>query len=77
MICCKRPGCGAALMWRTTPSGKQMPLDVEMTSRGNVVLEDGVAVVLKADDPRLTDELIPKWTPHFITCRNPPERKKK
>lgn len=61
--------CGEEMRWAKTAAGKSIPLDPDPTSAGNIVLEDGVAVVLP--DPAKYDG--EKYTSHFATC---PDAKK-
>ena len=65
----QRCKCGAAFYYYPTAGGKVMPIDVEPNARGNVIIEGGVAVVLKKGDPRWQD--LPKSRlriSHFATC---------
>lgn len=65
---CKR--CGADMRWIVTPNGKNMPLDPQPGSLGNVVIdtldEKGVehGHVLKADE----DPECLRFVAHFATC---------
>lgn len=77
MTYCTRPGCGMTIVWATTVNDKLMPVDSVPSGDGNVVYEAGRVVVLKKDDPRLTDHDVPKWKSHWSTCKNPPDRKAK
>lgn len=62
--------CGADFWWTVTKNGKGMPVDLEPTPNGNLVLE-------LAPDPRdptlaryatTSDRAQQKWTSHFATC---------
>lgn len=61
--------CGAALLWIRTPKGKAMPLDATPDPHGNIVIRDGLAVVLKLEemeqDPSLGQR---RFMPHWATC---------
>lgn len=57
--------CGAPIEWAVTEHGKRIPLDLEPTPTGNLVVVDGIARTLKP-----TGE---GWTlrvSHFATCPN-------
>jgi len=54
--------CGAAIIWALTPSGRRMPLDPGLTKLGNIVLRDGMALVVVNS----TGE--PLFRSHFVTC---------
>jgi len=57
--------CGAEIRWaRTAAKGRPIPLDVEPNPDGNVIIEDGLAIVLGA--PSLLDG--ERWMPHMVTC---------
>jgi hypothetical protein len=67
--------CGAEIMFATTPSGKQMPLDVEPCEDGNVFLADGIAhVVGKGNEGTVA---MPLYKSHFATCNDPARFRKK
>ena len=69
MNVCKH--CGARIRWVVTAKrGRPMPLDIEPTSLGTVVLrDDGAAVVLDIPD---RDRAVARgdvvWRPHFASC---------
>ena len=56
------------MRWIRTTSGARMPLDRDPDPRGNVVIERGVARVMRAGEgAQLSlDTLV--WLPHFATC---------
>lgn len=59
--------CGAPIVWAKTVNNKSIPVDAEPCEYGgNMVLRDGVAVVLKKDEPSLPDEK--RYRSHFATC---------
>lgn len=72
---CKRPGCGMAITWAITVNDKRMPVDFLPSDDGNIVFENDRAIVLKKDDEHLTNDDVPRWKSHWVTCKNPPERK--
>ncbi len=43
--------CGAPIIWIKTPKNKSMPLDATPNPDGNVVIREGLAVVLTALAP--------------------------
>lgn len=67
--------CPAQIIWLKTPNGKSMPLDAEPRPEGNVVIRDGLAVVLKLAEFATAEKR--RFVAHWSTCRNPPERKRK
>ncbi len=59
--------CGAQIFWARTVNNKSTPIDAEPVEfGGNVVLRDGVAVVLKKGEPTGADEK--RYRSHFATC---------
>lgn len=61
--------CRALLRWERTLAGKRIPLDSAPVREGNVVLENGVALVLgkhKAAQARLDGRTL--FMPHHATC---------
>lgn len=78
MTICKRPNCHASIVWVLTENERRMPLDASPNVEGNVVLSDGLAVVV--NDAQRTEALArgrDVFMPHFVTCKNPPPRKPK
>jgi len=69
--------CGADVVWTETTSGKRMPVDLEPTTEGNIILglrheRPPVALVqTKQALELLKGELL--YTSHFVTC---PQSKK-
>lgn len=60
--------CGARIVWARTAKGKTMPVDAEPVEfGGNVVIRNGVAVVLAKGEASGTDEK--RHHSHFTTCR--------
>lgn len=57
--------CEAEILWVTTRTGKSMPLDVEPSPKGNMVLVAGKTWVATDEDRRLKR---PTFTSHFATC---------
>ena len=51
-----------------------MPLDAEPVAGGNVVIRDGIAVVIKKDDVPGADEK--RYRSHFATCVNHAQHRK-
>lgn len=65
--------CGAPMIWAKTVNGSLQPFDAEPSEKGNVVIKDGIAHVIKED---LFSEEAPegqRFMPHHATC---PEAKK-
>lgn len=60
--------CGEPIRWAKTSAGKNIPVDIEPTSEGNIVFEDGVAVVLPALQAKTYDG--EKFISHFVTCED-------
>jgi hypothetical protein len=63
--------CSASIIWIRTPKGKAMPLDATPNPNGNVVIRDGLAVVLTLDelanDPSVGQR---RFMPHWATCEH-------
>lgn len=58
--------CRAPILWAKTKAGKRIPLNAEPDPTGNVVIEDGVAVVLRrGDGPGPT---VRRYTSHLANC---------
>lgn len=61
--------CAASIMWVKTPKGKSMPVDAaEVEYGGNIVIRDGVAIILKMGEPSEAGEK--RYKSHFATCVN-------
>lgn len=78
IVTCARPKCSAGITWVRTANGRPMPLDPEPDPKGNVVLVNGLAVVLGgkgAEGVAAVDAT--RYMPHFVTCADPPQRKPK
>lgn len=58
---CNR-GCGAPVIWATTPRGKNIPLDPEPVAGGNLELRAGIAMVVTADPE------VRRYRSHFASC---------
>lgn len=68
--------CGAEIIWIKTPKGKSMPLDATPDPKGNVVIKDGLAVVLRLEqlgDPSLGKR---RFMPHWATCEHAAQHRK-
>lgn len=59
---CKK--CHAPIRWVETLNGKRMPLDQAPNPAGNVVLRNGVACVVRADD----STTLRRYMAHFASC---------
>lgn len=63
--------CHAAIDWRKTVKGKNVPLDPEPHPEGNIYIDDqGVAVYAKAGTFPLM------FRSHFVTCPNAAQHRK-
>lgn len=61
--------CSSKIIWIRTPKGKAMPLDATPNPNGNVVIRDGLAVVLKLEElETATDRR--RFMPHWATCEH-------
>lgn len=64
IITCR--ACNASIFFAPTAAGKSVPLDEEPVEAGNYHIGlDGVARVVKKDEPRPTPLL---YISHFATC---------
>jgi hypothetical protein len=61
--------CRAAIIWATTPRGKNISLDVAQVAGGNVELRSGVAFVVKPEPG------VVRYRSHFATCPNAGEHR--
>lgn len=59
--------CRAPIRWEVTSHGKRIPLDIDPNPDGNVILREGVAIVL---NPKLRAQLRQGtlYMPHHATC---------
>jgi hypothetical protein len=63
--------CGARVEWVTTDAGKKMPLDLEPSAAGNVVVRgDGVARTLGPLELAMLPTGTVRRVSHFATCPN-------
>lgn len=72
----KCSACQAPIIWLKTTNGRSMPLDVTPNPEGNVVIKDGLAVVLggvEAADPLIGER---RFMPHWSTCPHAAEFRK-
>jgi len=59
--------CNHSIRWLKTPAGKSIPVDPQPAQfGGNIVIRDGLAVVLKKDEEAYDDEEV--FRSHFVTC---------
>ncbi len=69
--------CKAPIIWIKTPKGKSMPLDATPNPAGNVVIRDGLAVVLTLDelanDPSVGQR---RFLPHWASCPSAAQHRK-
>lgn len=64
--------CHAPIEWVVTESGRRMPLDIESTTAGNLIVVDGVARA-----PRIGEEApFLQRISHFATCPKAAEHRK-
>lgn len=65
-------GCGQPVLWAKTPAGKAIPLDPGQASAGTIVLENGIAYVLRVGDPRFAEWMSrpahERYKSHFASC---------
>lgn len=76
---CRQAGCGQAILWLPhETTGKTAPIDAEPVFGGNIELvvenEDTVGYRIVPKEER--DPGRPLHKNHFVTCPNPPRRKK-
>lgn len=59
--------CDAPVLWARTVTGKLIPLDTEPSDGGNLVLDDGRALIY---DHTTSNEMFapPLYVSHFATC---------
>jgi hypothetical protein len=60
--------CGKPIRWSRTRADRRIPLDPEPAADGNVILQDGAALVLGPAALALLDPATPRWVPHHATC---------
>lgn len=60
--------CQAPVRYVATPTGRRMCIDVDPTPTGNVVILDGLARVLTADQLAQRNQPAQRWMPHAATC---------
>ena len=54
--------CGAPIEWAHTAKGSRMPLDIESSRDANIIVEGGIARIVKPGEGVRTS--------HFATCPN-------
>lgn len=54
--------CRAPVRWVVTSKGKKMPIDDEPAPNGNIEIQKGVAVYVRAE------ENVARFWSHFATC---------
>jgi hypothetical protein len=62
--------CGRTIRWARTRADRRIPLEPKPAAGGNVILQEGVALVLGPAALALLDEYTPRWVPHHATCPN-------
>jgi hypothetical protein len=63
--------CGAKIFWAKTVRGRAIPLDVEPSPKGNIILKGGLAHYITAATraERADGEAVPEvYLTHFATC---------
>ncbi|MFL5381277.1 MAG: hypothetical protein ACJ8GN_02000 [Longimicrobiaceae bacterium] len=65
--------CSAPVIWAVTPAGKRMPVDVQLSIAGNLVLcyevdQLGRPVSGQQVIPAPPDYAGPRWASHFASC---------
>jgi hypothetical protein len=60
--------CKAPIIWAKTNSGKNIPLDAEPCTDGNICIKDGLAVVVSDKQGGVWP--LPFYKSHFATCPN-------
>ncbi len=68
--------CGAPILWIKTPKDKSMPLDATPDPKGNVVIRDGLAVVLTLDEIAKLLDGKRRFMPHWATCEHAAQHRK-
>lgn len=67
--------CNKPIQWVKTPNGRIMPLDPEPVQYGgNIVIRNGVAIVLLKGEPAEAGEKI--YRSHFATCSSSRQHRK-
>jgi hypothetical protein len=67
--------CDARITWVVTTKGNSIPIDVDPAADGNIVLRDGIAVVLSAKAAAQAPERT-RYKAHFATCPNAAQHRK-
>jgi hypothetical protein len=65
--------CGGRIRFVTVESGRAMPVNLDPDPAGNVVMEEGIARVLTAEQRRHWTG--PRLMPHTATCTHRPRRR--
>lgn len=66
--------CQAEITWAKTVNGRPCPLDRQPTPEGNVVLQDGIAYVLRQGET--PPDGTRRYVSHFATCPNSKSHRK-
>ena len=62
--------CADEIRFVPTRAGKSLPVNAAPDPSGNVVVVDGLAVVLGPLECELLDASVVRWRPHFADCEN-------
>lgn len=68
--------CHADIRWVDTVNGRKMPLDAVPVLNGNVVLDNGLAVVLSSLDLSNLPADVDRYRSHFASCPNSTRHRK-
>lgn len=68
--------CGASIIWLKTPKNKSMPLDATPDPKGNVVIRDGLAVVLTAVEKAKPLDGKRRFLAHWASCPSAQQHRK-
>lgn len=67
--------CPTQIAWYpTAATGRMMPINAKSDPAGNVIIEDGRAVVVGPDDPRREDHAV--YMPHWARCPGAKHRRR-
>lgn len=69
--------CNARIAWLKTPAGRSMPVDVEPSLSGNIIIENAVAIVSPARAIEARAAGRDTYVSHYATCPQANEHRRK
>jgi len=65
---CRHPKCKAKVLWVTTTTGNEMPLDPDPTPDGTIIVVEGRGRALGPARLAELDPGVARYRSHFVSC---------